>query len=598
MRALLKRTLKSLLATSIERIGKVWYLLSQSERKSAIVMLGLMLLSTAFEVLGIGLVIPVVSLLMQEGYMTKFPVVQPIIGIMGNPSHQNLVAITMLGLVGIYFIKSLFLSYYLWRQLRFAFGIQTSLSQRLFARYMCQPYVFHLRNNSAELLRNATVEVGMFITNAINPLIFIAGETLVATGLCSMLFLVEPAGAVIVILIAGFLGSLFYFFSRGQISRWAKQRQLHEGQRIRHLQQGLGGIKDAKLLGREQEFLKQYKSHNLKLAKVSQLQQTLIGLPRLWLEVLTVIGLAALVITMVLMNRETTAILSTAGLFAVAAFRLIPSVNKILRSAQSLRFGHPVIEVLFKELAAVQPKGVVPEKAYSKSPFKDKLEVEGVNYTYPGNTQWALSNISLSISRGESIGIIGTSGAGKSTLVDVILGLLEPSSGRVIVDGGDIRKNLRHWMGQLGYVPQTIFLTDDTLRHNIAFGLPEEQIDEDCVWKAIKLAHLDDFILALPDGLETKVGERGVRLSGGQRQRIGIARALYHNPAVLVLDEATSSLDAETEADVMRAVRALGGKKTIIIIAHRLSTVKYCDRLYQLNRGIIEKEGTPDILFA
>ena len=310
--------------TSIEMIGKVWHLLSQSERKSAIIMLGLMLLSTAFEGLGIGLVIPVVGLLMQEDYMTKFPVVQPILDIIGSLGHQNLVVITMFGLVGVYFIKSLYLSFYLWKQLRFAFGIQTSLSQRLFARYMYQPYVFHLRNNSSELLRNATVEVGMFITNAINPLIFIAGETLVATGLCSMLFLVEPAGAVIVILIAGFLGSLFYFFSRGQINKWAKQRQLHEGQRIRHLQQGLGGIKDAKLLGREQEFLKQYESHNLKLAKASQLQQTLIGLPRLWLEVLAVIGLSALVITMVLMNRETTVILSTAGLFAATAFRLIP----------------------------------------------------------------------------------------------------------------------------------------------------------------------------------------------------------------------------------------------------------------------------------
>jgi ABC-type multidrug transport system fused ATPase/permease subunit len=283
-------------------------------------------------------------------------------------------------------------------------------------------------------------------------------------------------------------------------------------------------------------------------------------------------------------------------LFAAASFRLLPSVNRILGSAQSLRYGLPVIGSLYAELGVLASAQAPSDR--NRMPFRESLELHQVTYVYPGKVDPALREISLRIRKGESVGFIGASGAGKSTLVDILLGLLSPNAGQVRVDSQDIKDHLRNWQDQIGYVAQSIFLTDDTLRRNIALGLPDKQIDEEALWRAVCAAQLAEFVNSLPEGLDTVVGERGVRLSGGQRQRIGIARALLHDPALLVLDEATSSLDTATEGEVMEAVRALHGTKTIIIVAHRLSTVQQCDRLYRLDQGRIVQEGAPRHVLA
>jgi ABC-type multidrug transport system fused ATPase/permease subunit len=312
----------------------------------------------------------------------------------------------------------------------------------------------------------------------------------------------------------------------------------------------------------------------------------------LWLELLAVAGLATLVVTMVLRGRDMASVVPTLGLFAAAAFRLMPSINRTLGAVQSVRYGLPVVNILHAELqlAAVAP---APRKKDGATGFQNEIRLADVSYTYPAAPWPSLSHVSFSIKQGECVGFIGSSGAGKSTLVDVILGLLTPSAGRVEVDGENIEHSLRTWQDQIGYVPQSIYLTDDTLRRNVAFGLPEADIDDSAVRYAVRAAQLEEFVGSLPSGLETIVGERGIRLSGGQRQRIGIARALYHNPGVLVLDEATSSLDTPTEQGVMEAVRALQRSKTIIIVAHRLATVQYCDRLYRLEHGRIVEESVP-----
>jgi ABC-type multidrug transport system fused ATPase/permease subunit len=316
---------------------------------------------------------------------------------------------------------------------------------------------------------------------------------------------------------------------------------------------------------------------------------TLQQLPRLWLELLAVSGLAILVISMLAQSRALEAVLPALGLFAAVAFRLMPSVNRLLGAVQTLRYGMPVIDTLWEEFRFAVPEVTVTQR--SVVPFRGTLELNHITYTYPGVAEPVLKDISLAIQRGESVGFIGASGAGKSTLVDILLGLLAPEIGEVRVDGNDIKANLRNWQDQIGYVPQSIFLTDDTLRRNVAFGLPDKQIDNAAVQRAIRAAQLDEFVDSLPDGLETVVGERGIRLSGGQRQRIGIARSIYHDPAVLVLDEATSSLDTETERGVMQAIMALQGSKTVLIIAHRLSTVEHCNRLYRLEDGKAAEDG-------
>jgi ABC-type multidrug transport system fused ATPase/permease subunit len=354
-------------------------------------------------------------------------------------------------------------------------------------------------------------------------------------------------------------------------------------------------VKDVKLLGREANFLSLFDEHNKKSGQMAQFSEILQKLPRLWLEVLAVVGFVLLVLIMLAQGRQMSSIVPVMGLFAAAAFRLMPSVARILISVQALRYGIPAINNLYADFQLHIPEAVpVSANASSHSIPKEDIRLSNISYNYPDASAAAVVDISLSIIKGNSIGFIGPSGSGKSTLVDLILGLLSPDKGQVIVDGQDIQQNLRLWQDQIGYVPQAIYLTDDTLRRNIAFGLSEEQIDEEAVRRAIRDAQLEEFVETLPDKMETMVGERGIRLSGGQRQRIGIARALYHDPSVLVLDEATSALDTATELGVMQAVMALHGDKTIVIVAHRLSTVENCDRLYRLESGRIVEHGSPD----
>ena len=569
---------------------KIWNLLPPDGRRSAVVLLGLMFIGMLLETLGVGLVIPALALLTHQDFAHDYPTLQPVLQAFDNPSHPALVIGGMLVLVGVYLIKVLFLAFLAWRQTRFAFGVQAQLSQRLFTVYLRQPYTFHLQRNSAQLIRNIVTEVSQFTHSGVTSSMLLLTESLVLLGLCSLLLMVEPLGALITVSVLSVAAWGFHRLTRGRIVRWGEARQHHEGLRIQHLQQGLGGAKDVKLLGRETDFLEQYRVHNDQSARVGQLHSTLKQLPRLWLELLAVSGLAILVISMVAQERTLETILPTLGLFAAATFRIMPSINRVLGAVQSLRYGLPVIDVLHTELNLATPKIVDTHNPIT--PFCAALELCQITYAYPSAAKPALKDVSLTIKRGESVGFIGASGAGKSTLVDILLGLLTPDTGEVRVDGEDIQVKLRNWQDQIGYVPQSIFLTDDTLRRNVAFGLAHGQIDDTAIQRAIKASQLDEFVAGLPDGLETLVGERGIRLSGGQRQRIGIARALYHDPAILVLDEATSSLDTATESGVIQAVTALQGNKTIIIVAHRLSTVEHCNRLYRLEQGRVVAGGT------
>ena len=575
---------------------KIWSLLTPTERRSAVTLLGLMFIGMVLEALGAGLVVPALALLTQQDFAVRYPALQPVFQMLGNPSRQTLVIGGMMTLAGVYLVKMVFLAFLAWQQTRFAFGVQAQLSQRLFTLYLRQPYTFHLQRNSAQLIRNAINEVSLFTFKAILPGMLLLTESLVLLGLCSLLLVIEPLGAVIVASVMGSAAWGFHRFTRARIARWGEARLHHEGLRIQHLQEGLSGAKDVKLLGRETEFLDQYHVHNVESARVGGHMYTLQQLPRLWLELLAVSGLAILVISMLAQNRAIETVLPALGLFAAVAFRLMPSVNRVLGAVQTLRYGMPVIDTLSEEF-----KFAVPEAAVTHSsvmPFRESLELNHITYAYPGVAEPVLKDISLAIQRGESVGFIGASGAGKSTLVDILLGLLKPDRGEVLLDGADIQQDLRKWQDQIGYVPQSIFLTDDTLRRNVAFGLPDGQINNAAVQRALQAAQLEGFVGSLPEGLETPVGERGVRLSGGQRQRIGIARALYHDPAVLVLDEATSALDTVTEEGVMQAVTALQGTKTIIIVAHRLSTVEHCNRLFRLDEGRLVEDGTPSTMMS
>lgn len=569
---------------------KLGAILDRSEKKAVLVLLVLMMVGMVLETLGVGLVVPVLALITDPAMVSRYPAAQRLVGLAGNPSPMMLVAGAMGVLVAAYAVKAAFLAFLAWKQAELIFGLDAALSERLFRGYLLQPYTFHLQRNSAILIRNVTGEIAQF-TTGVSAACMLVTESLVLVGIAMLLLLAEPFGAIVVVATMGLSGFVFYTLARRRILRWGEARQLHEGQRMQRLQQGLGGIKDVKILGREREFVAEYAYHLGISTRIGRHLSLLQAMPRLWLEFMAVAGIAALVVTMLLQNRPTEALVPTLGLFAAAAFRLMPSVSRFMGGLQTLRFNLPVINTLYAE------RDFLRASAHAESvrplAFERMVEFRSLVFSYPDTEARQIDGLSLQIDKGAVVGIVGGSGAGKSTLIDLLLGLLQPTSGVVLVDGVDISTCLRGWQSQIGYVPQTIYLTDDSIRRNVAFGLAAEEISDAKVRSALAAAQLTEFIAALPDGVETIVGERGVRLSGGQRQRIGIARALYHNPKLLVLDEASSALDSQTEQDVMQAVLSLRGRKTVVIVAHRLTTVATCDVIFRLERGRVAECGTP-----
>lgn len=572
---------------------KLWRLLPRARQRAVWGLIGMMLIGTLLEVFGIGLVVPILAIMTQQDFIERYPVLQPWWEVLGRPTHAELVVMGMGTLVAAYTLKVAFLAFVSWRQSQFVFGLQAELSKKLFVGYLAQPYTFHLQHNSAQLTRNIVTEVTMFGNMVLLPTMLLVTDGFVLVGIAILLFVAEPLGALCVLALLGAAGYLFQFATRGKLKHWGQARQHHEGKRIQHLQQGFGGVKEIKLLGRETELFEQYDAHNLGSARVVHRQNVLRQMPRLWFELLAIGGLAVLVVVMLRSGRAPANLLPTLGLFAAAAFRLMISANRVLGAIQSVRYSSSVINTLDDAFRLFEASAE-PCAHSAALPFNDVIELRQVSYRYPSAPNDSLNAVDIRIPCRSTVGFIGGSGAGKTTLVDLVLGLLQPVAGSVCVDGVDIRDNLRGWQAQIGYVPQTIYLADDTLRRNIAYCIPNDEISDDAVWAAVRAAQLEELVSQLPQGLDTLVGEQGVRLSGGQRQRIGIARALYHDPAVLVLDEATSALDSDTESEVMKAIISLRGAKTILIIAHRLSTIEHCDWLYQLKNGRLIAYGSAD----
>lgn len=549
----------------------------------------LLLIALVLEMFSLAILIPVLRIVLDSENLKALIDSFSFLEFLNLFDHQDLILFAMLFLVLVYLFKGLFLLFTSWMQSKFSVRLPEELSKNLFYGYLKQPYVFHLQRNSGHLISNLQTEISQF-SSVIQSIISISIELAIVSGLAISLLIIEPFGGVVVAICLLISMLLFNLLTKKKLNNWGQMRQRYDAQISQNLIQSLGGVKEVKLFNKESFFSEQFNKQYSAKSDIYVKQLTLMQLPRLYLEFLAVLSLSVLVSVMVIEERPLEHLLPTIGVFMAAAFRLLPSINKIIASVQNLKFSSSVIDKLYFEHQTVNNimGNSDPEK---KIIFKSILKINNVSFKYPETETDVIDVLNLKIKKGEMIGIIGRSGSGKSTLVDLILGLLNPYQGDVLVDNHDIEKNLKGWYDLVGYVPQNIFLIDDSLCNNIAFGVPQHEINYEIISDVLKAAQLEDFVTQLPIGIETNVGEKGVKLSGGQRQRIGIARALYNNPQILILDEATSALDNATEKDVMTSINSQKGSKTIIIVAHRLSTLKNCDRIISIEKGKIANKG-------
>ena len=561
-------------------------LLDRKDRIRFGICLILVVISSSLEVVSLGAVIPVIGLIVGgESDLESSWIPESLRGV----SDTRLTILLLSLLVLTFLIKNLFLLASMYFEQRSQFSLMNRIAQRLFETYLGQPYEFHLRHSSSVLMRNVEDYSGT-VVYFLRPSLQLLADTLTGAGLLAVLFAVDPLSTSIIAVLFGGTAIVVLRLTRDRARGWGEKRlELRESFRSALLS-GFGGVKEIKLFGRDREVTELHRRSVYGSARISYLFNIAQSVPRAVLEVLAVAGVATTVLVSILRGESARDSILIIALFGVAAFRILPSMNRVVVALQQMALARPGLEGAVEGLSLEVQESASSEIA-PLGQFRE-LKLEDVVYQYPNTDMPVLDLERLSVRSGDSVGIVGSSGSGKSTLVDVLIGILSPLRGTIQVNGVDIARLRRQWQDKIGYVPQHVYLMDTTLRRNVAFGLPEKSISDEQVERALRQANLLEFVQTLPNGWDTEVGERGVRLSGGQRQRLGSARALYGNPEVIVLDEATSALDAATEREIVESFREIAYDHTLIVVAHRTSTLKYCNRLIRLERGRIVQEGT------
>ncbi|MFD1359134.1 ABC transporter ATP-binding protein [Fictibacillus halophilus] len=572
---------------------KLLMLFNKKEKKKLLVLFFLMIMAALFETVGIGIIVPFVALVTTPSLIQEQEVLSYIYKLFNFQSTLAFTIFAVILLILIFVIKNVYLLFFNYSQIRIVLNQQVKLSRRLFEEYLTKPYTFHLQRNTADLLRNVNDEVPKVFQGIIISVFQLITEILVTSSILILLLVTAPEATITSAILLGVSLLLFFKFFRKKITDLGNELQKVSGAMNKWVNQGLGASKEVKVSGKEGFFINSYTHYSQIRANNSLYIKMLDQVPRLFIETLLVLIVLITMLIIVFQETSTSQLVSTMALFTMAAFRLMPSITRIIALITIIRYNHPALKVIYEDL-------FMNKENYSSNKiddsflriinkdertFRDSIKLNEVSFRYPNQKDYSIKNISLTIPIGNSVALIGESGAGKTTIVDIILGLFKPEKGKVLIDNKNLYEQKSLWQQKIGYIPQSIFLSDDTIRRNVAFGLDSDQIDDEAVWRALEQAQLKEFVESLPNHLETEVGERGVRLSGGQRQRIGIARALYHNPEILFMDEATSALDNETEKEIMKAIDGLKGEKTLIIIAHRLSTIENCDIVFKINNG-------------
>lgn len=581
----------------INLMKKLSYVFTRKQKWQLVGILIIITIGAFLELMGVSIIMPFVNSVLSPESIRDNSLLNWFYEMFRFTSNNQFIIFLAMAVIIIYIVKNIFLAYMYDVQYHFTFDNQRKLSAKMMECYIRQPYFYHLSHGSGEMIQNITNDAAMFFAVVLGATQFLT-ESIVCIVLILYLLMKDVSitfgiASVMVIFL------LFYFFVlKKKIQRLGIQYRKNNADMNKHIIEGFGGIKEVKVLDREDYFVNAYDLSYREYAECFRKFQVYSILPRPLMEAVCITGLMLVVVLKIASGVEMSYFVPTLSVFVVAAFRMLPSFSRITSHLSTVVFNKSAVDSVYRDLQEINSLSITKNNNHNKVlEFEDKIEIEQLSFTYPNSSKEVLHAVDFCIKKHQSVGLIGPSGQGKTTLADIILGVLQPSKGRVLLDGADISENMYAWHMKLGYIPQTIFLSDDTIRRNIAYGIQDSEIDDQRVWKAVEEAQLKTFVESLEKGIETEVGERGVRLSGGQRQRIGIARALYNNPDILVLDEATSALDNDTETAVMEAINRLQGNKTLIIIAHRLTTIKSCDAIYEVNDGNVT-EVNKKVLFA
>lgn len=577
----------------MESILKLFSILTTAQKKECFFIIFTMIIGAILEAVGIGTILPLISVIENENIFSKYPQIKYITNSIGIITHTQFIIAVSILLIFVFVLKNLYLAWQLKLQINFSLKNQVYFSKMLMREYLFKPYLFHLNHNTATILRNVNASGTIIFSNMYVSAFQLLTEIVTGFVIWSMLLLIDPFTATIA---AGFMVLILYSIIktfRKKISEQGKKQNQYSAAYLKWVNQGLGAIKETKVLRKESYFLQAFSKTYEEYGDSNKRFLFLNQVPRMIIESTVVCGLLLLIIVKIILGTPANEIVPLLGVLALAAFRLMPSANRIVNLSNNIRFNMPFFNELYDEFVKIKNSSLLTNEAFidkekiSKIPFNKQIKIDDLCFGYL-NSKNVLTDISFEIPKGKFVGIIGPSGAGKTTFVDILLGLLEPTAGKITVDGIDIFSNIRGWQTNLAYVPQSIYLIDGTIKENIALGFAENEIDDELINKVLHMAELYDFVYSQQDNINTNVGERGVKLSGGQRQRIGIARALYQKPEVLILDEATSALDNETEKSITNTILKLKGKITIIAIAHRISTLEQCDFKVKFENGKAE----------
>ena len=578
----------------MELFRQLGYVFTGKQRWKMAGIFVLQFIETLMDFFSISLIMPFVSIITSGDKIENSSWYRLISSVFGNMDAQGILLVLTLAMIGLYIVKNFYVLVLTNIRVRFLSTNQIRMGSRMINCYMYKPYTFHLQRNTAQIVRNVNSDVsGAF--NVISSLFALVSDVLIILILVVFLFAVDTGMTLAIMAGLIFCSALYFLVVRKKIRNAGEHNREYGAKMIKAIHQAMGGIKEVKIMGREDYFTQVYKEAGTEFVERRRKYHVLSAIPGRLIETVCMGSILGVIAYKIWVGDNLMEVVPSLSAFAVAAVRLLPRANAINNHINGITYNMPCLRAIYEDLTesdrqeAERKADIERRRKNPKAKNQDgNIIIENMTFTYPETEKPVLEDVSLRISKGSSVGIVGVTGAGKTTLVDLILGLLKPEKGRICYGSMDIHENYPEWREHIGYIPQTIYMTDDTIRKNVALGVPDEEIDEDALWRALENAQLADFVRGLKDGLDTVIGERGVRISGGQRQRIGIARALYRDPEILFFDEATSSLDNETENAVMDAINTLGSNKTMIIVAHRLTTIDKCDRVYRVVDGNVE----------